>query len=327
MTSFKTWREISAPIEHVFAAFSDPERLARWWGPAGFTNTFHVCEFESGGRWIYTMHSSNGGNPENESVFELVEPPRTIVIRHISQPLYLLTIDLIPTAAGTMLSWLQEFDDAEVARRIGKIVVPANEQNLDRLTAEVLQGPVGATRDRFYHGTKADLPLILVLTGASGAGKTTLIEKLNERAIPGVVGINCDRVKLDLPEGSNDRQTEVLRYWITKLAEEDPKVTLAVLDTQIRPHAALRVLDGYGIANSQVVLVNCDHAVRNKRLINDRKQPELANPQMDCWAAYLRGQADALGLAIIHTDDVPTSESFEQLHAIVSELLKKRGVS
>lgn len=118
---------------------SDPERLARWWGPAAFTNTFHICEFETGGRWVYTMHSPNGGNPENESIFELVEPPRKVVIRHISQPKYRLTIEMSPAEKGTLVSWSQEFDDAEVAQRIAKIVIPANEQNLDRLAAEVIQ--------------------------------------------------------------------------------------------------------------------------------------------------------------------------------------------
>ena len=158
MTTFNTSREIAATPEEIFGAFRDPDRLARWWGPAGFTNTFHVCEFENGGRWIYTMHSPNGGNPENESVFELVDPPRKIVIRHVSQPVYRLTADFIPTAAsGTILSWSQQFDDPEVARRIAKIVVPANEQNLDKLTAEVLQKPVQETEVRYYHGTKADL--------------------------------------------------------------------------------------------------------------------------------------------------------------------------
>jgi uncharacterized protein YndB with AHSA1/START domain len=139
MTTFNTSREIAAPVDEVFAAFTDPARLARWWGPAGFTNTFHTFEFETGGRWVYTMHSPNGGNPENESVFELVEPPRRIVIRHISQPLYRLTIELTSSGSGTTVSWLQEFDDAEVAERIAKIVVPANEQNLDKLAAEVLR--------------------------------------------------------------------------------------------------------------------------------------------------------------------------------------------
>jgi len=143
MTTFNTSREIAASPDEIFAAFSDAERLARWWGPAGFTNTFHTFEFETGGRWVYTMHSPHGGNPENESVFELVESPTDgspgkIVIRHISQPLYRLTIELAASAAGgTNISWSQEFDDADVARRIEKIVVPANEQNLDKLVTEI----------------------------------------------------------------------------------------------------------------------------------------------------------------------------------------------
>jgi uncharacterized protein YndB with AHSA1/START domain len=138
VTTFNTYRKIPAPIDEVFASFQDPERLARWWGPAGFTNTFHICRFETGGRWVYTMHSPNGGNPENESVFELVEPPDKVVIRHISQPLYRLTIELEPSENGTTVSWSQEFDDPLVAERIAKIVIPANEQNLDRLSAEVM---------------------------------------------------------------------------------------------------------------------------------------------------------------------------------------------
>jgi uncharacterized protein YndB with AHSA1/START domain len=126
-------------MEDVFAAFSNAERMARWWGPAGFTNTFQVFEFKPGGRWSLTMHSPNGGNPANEIIFETIDPPRKIVVRHVSLPLYRrLTIELEPAVTGTTVSWSQEFDDADVARRIEKVVRPANEQNLDRLSAEVL---------------------------------------------------------------------------------------------------------------------------------------------------------------------------------------------
>lgn len=138
MTTFATSREIAATPDEIFAAFSDPERLARWWGPNGFTNTFHVCEFKPGGRWSLTMHSPNGGNAANESIFETVEPPRKVIVRHISLPLYRLAIELAPSEMGTVLSWSQEFDDPKVAKRIEKVVRPANEQNLDRLIAEVL---------------------------------------------------------------------------------------------------------------------------------------------------------------------------------------------
>jgi hypothetical protein len=41
------------------------------------------------------------------------------------------------------VSWSQAFEKSEVARRIEHIVVPANEQNLDRLSAEVLRVPPG----------------------------------------------------------------------------------------------------------------------------------------------------------------------------------------
>ncbi len=138
MTTFSTSRDIPATPEQVFAAFSQPDRLARWWGPVGFTNTFHRCDFTPGGRWSFVMNGPDGGRYANESVFAAIDPQRQVVIRHVSAPEFLLTVTLEASASGTRLSWAQAFDDAEVAERVRSIVVPANEQNLDRLTTEVL---------------------------------------------------------------------------------------------------------------------------------------------------------------------------------------------
>ena len=137
--TFSTSRDIPAPVEQVFAAFSQPERLARWWGPAGFTNTFRVCEFTPGGRWSYVMRGPDGRNYPNESVFAAIESPKRIVIQHVSEPKYRLTIGLAPSAAGTVVSWSQAFEKARVGSRLERVVVPANEQNLDRLSADVLR--------------------------------------------------------------------------------------------------------------------------------------------------------------------------------------------
>jgi uncharacterized protein YndB with AHSA1/START domain len=139
MTTFSTSREIPATVEQVFAAIGDPERLSRWWGPAGFTNTFQVCELKPGGRWSFVMHGPDGRNYPNESVFAEVEPPRRIVVQHVSEPRFRLTIALAPSAVGTVVSWSQAFERAEVASGVKHIVVPANEQNLDRLSVEVLR--------------------------------------------------------------------------------------------------------------------------------------------------------------------------------------------
>ena len=141
MSSLTTSREIPAPVEQVFAAFSDPQRLARWWGPAGFTNTFDVCEFKSGGQWSFTMHGPDGANYPNESVFAEIEPPGKIVIQHVCEPRFTLTVTLASCPAGTEVSWLQAFENPDFAVRMEHILRPSNEQNLDRLSAEVQRNP------------------------------------------------------------------------------------------------------------------------------------------------------------------------------------------
>ena len=142
MTTFTTKREIPASPAAVFAAFQSPDRLARWWGPNGFTNTFETFEFQPGGRWVFSMHGPDGKTYPNESLFEAIVPGRIIVIRHVCPPHFRLTVTLQQQPAGTLVLWEQAFDDDAVANAVRHFVEPANEQNLDRLCAEVLSGPL-----------------------------------------------------------------------------------------------------------------------------------------------------------------------------------------
>jgi uncharacterized protein YndB with AHSA1/START domain len=135
-----TERVLSANPRKVFAAFEEPEQLAQWWGPNGFTNTFEQFEFKPGGRWVFVMHGPNGANYPNESVFREIVPHTRIVIEHVVKPWFTLTVTL--TARGdethgeqTHLTWVQEFESPEVAAKMRPIVAAANEQNLDRLEA------------------------------------------------------------------------------------------------------------------------------------------------------------------------------------------------
>jgi len=137
MSAFHHTRELPAGPEEVFQALADPERLARWWGPDGFTNTIHKFEFTPGGAWEFTMHGPDGASYPNQVVFEAISPNASVVIRHGSQPHFRLSIALTPTASGTLVSWRQEFDDPAVAARMRSIVEPANEQNLTRWGQEV----------------------------------------------------------------------------------------------------------------------------------------------------------------------------------------------
>ncbi|MCP3140220.1 SRPBCC domain-containing protein [Pyxidicoccus xibeiensis] len=128
-----TERLLSASPREVFAAFEQPERLARWWGPSGFTNTFEQFEFKPGGRWVFVMHGPNGANYANESVFRELQPDTRLVIEHVVKPWYRLTVTLTARGDKTHLAWVQEFESPEVAAKMRRITDTANEQNLDRL--------------------------------------------------------------------------------------------------------------------------------------------------------------------------------------------------
>ena len=68
----------------------------------------------------------------SRSVFSEVSPDR-IVIEHVCQPYFTLTITLSESDGQTQLHWSQAFEDPQLAANIWHIIVPANEQNLDRL--------------------------------------------------------------------------------------------------------------------------------------------------------------------------------------------------
>ena len=136
-------RDLAWPRDAVFAAMTDPERLARWWGPVGFSNRVELCDLRPGGHWRYTMVGPDGTEYPNESRFTTIEPPARLVIEHLSGHHFelLVTLDDLPDG-GTRLTWRQRFDTAAHRDEIVGFVAPANEQNLDRLQAELARpGP------------------------------------------------------------------------------------------------------------------------------------------------------------------------------------------
>lgn len=118
----------------VYDAFASPDLLARWWGPDGFTNTFEVFEFTTGGKWQFVMHGPDGTDYPNENRFAELEPGGKVVIEHVCAPHFTLTVTLVPVAGGTQVNWEQVFADTGTAQAVAHIVEPANEQNLDRMT-------------------------------------------------------------------------------------------------------------------------------------------------------------------------------------------------
>ena len=171
-------------------------------------------------------------------------------------------------------------------------------------------------------------PAVLVVVGASGAGKTTLVSRLAALALPGVGCHHFDSIGIPSAEEIAARfgdgeafQAWALDEWVARLVRNEDRVAVAVLDAQVRPSAVRDALARHGVARGGAVLVDCDYAERNARLRGPRGQPELATPRMDQWAAYLRGQADALGVPIVETTGASPEQSLAELRARVTALL------
>ncbi len=127
-------RMLDSPVETVYQAFENPNQLKNWWGPEGFTNTFHEFDLKPGGNWILTMHGPEKGNYENSSVFEIVIPNERIRWKRKSQPLF--DMDLLfekVTENKTQLTFRMIFGTPEECEKIRPFVAPKNEENFDRL--------------------------------------------------------------------------------------------------------------------------------------------------------------------------------------------------
>lgn len=132
-------RVLGAPRESVFDAFADPGRLARWWGPAGFRNVFDEFDFRPGGTWRFTMHGPDGSEYDMQKRFVEIRPFERIVIDHLEPPLhrFRMTMTFDDRGGGTGVTWRMQFESPDEARRVRQAVLAANEENFDRLAAEL----------------------------------------------------------------------------------------------------------------------------------------------------------------------------------------------
>lgn len=77
--SFRISRRYDAPRELVFKAWTEAERLARWWGPKDFGLKVCTLEFSPGGVFHYSMTTPDG--VEMWGLFryrEIAEPERLV---------------------------------------------------------------------------------------------------------------------------------------------------------------------------------------------------------------------------------------------------------
>jgi uncharacterized protein YndB with AHSA1/START domain len=112
-------RRIDAPAEKIYAAWTDPEKIARWFGPAQIKDAVQAeIDLRVGGRYRISFESADGEYHQVGGVYREIVPDRLLVFswawhttpERESQ----LTISLKPDGGATLLTLRQEalFDEA-----------------------------------------------------------------------------------------------------------------------------------------------------------------------------------------------------------------------
>ena len=76
-------REFDAPRRAVFAAYTEPDLLRRWFGPHGFTLTECAIDLNVGGHWRYVVRGDDGSEMILQGYYREVDPPARLVTTQV----------------------------------------------------------------------------------------------------------------------------------------------------------------------------------------------------------------------------------------------------
>jgi len=72
-------RVFDSPRDLVFKAWTEPERMMRWWGPKCFTSPVCKIDLRPGGAYLNCMRSPEGKDYWSKGVYrEIVKPERIV---------------------------------------------------------------------------------------------------------------------------------------------------------------------------------------------------------------------------------------------------------
>lgn len=78
-TNLTLTREFNFPRDLVWTAWTEPEHIAQWFGPEGYSTRVEEYEFKTGGQFKYVMIAPDGNEYPGTSIFKEITPKDRIV--------------------------------------------------------------------------------------------------------------------------------------------------------------------------------------------------------------------------------------------------------
>ena len=158
-------RLYDAPLEAVWDAWTDPQQVAQWWGPRGFTLTTHSKELRAGGSWTYTMHGPDGVDYPNKATYLDVETHKKLVYDHGANdtrpPLFRVTVLFTAIRGKTKMEMTMALPTPQAAEETRRFIKKAGgESTWDRLAEYLIKDASG--KDKFVINRSFDAPLAVM---------------------------------------------------------------------------------------------------------------------------------------------------------------------
>ncbi len=191
-------RIYDAPVKAVWDAWTDPKKVAKWWGPRGFSITTHSKDLKPGGHWAYTMHGPDGVNYENKTIYHEVEKHSRLVYDHGGNddrpPLFRVTVTFEENKNKTTMVMTMALATPEAAEETKKFIKQASGNSTwDRL-AEYLSDE-SEQKDIFVINRTFNAPLNLMFE------MFTNPKHVSQWMPP--TGMNMEYIKADIKPGGS----------------------------------------------------------------------------------------------------------------------------
>ena len=138
-------------------------------------------------------------------------------------------------------------------------------------------------------------PFIVFITGASGVGKTTLVDNLKEKYKDNThyafehfdsIGVPSAE-EMDEKFGSGEAWQEAMMHqWVERLIRDYHNKEVVVFEGQVNIAFIRNACQKNNVTNYTIILIDVNEEDMISRLIHDRKQPELVTDNMKNWRCF-----------------------------------------
>jgi dephospho-CoA kinase len=161
---------------------------------------------------------------------------------------------------------------------------------------------------------------IIFLTGASGVGKTFLVNFMENKYKNNskILFLHFDSIGVPSIEkmhtdfgGPENWQKQMTFNWIERITSPVYKEKKIVFEGQMNISFIIEGFKQQKHEDYKIFLITCDANTMSDRLLNNRNQPGLFTRQMINWLTFLNNQASEFNVSILDTSKLSVVQCSE----------------